>query len=190
MSTNIHAQTYWLLYFGSALQGVELPNADGASTAKEIDSLKQDVLDRDEEIKRLTSHLEAREEMAVGGGGGRVGAGGGGEGGSGEEGWEESDLLARLEVAEDRRMRAEEELKNLQSRLAERKKREKVTAWVGPGYGAVDWHAFAVDWGKHIYGMINDKLSSMLVMPSYVCRIAHSVNVYLQSLQIFCTLHP
>ena len=98
------------------LQGVELPNADGASTAKEIDSLKQDVKDRDEEIKRLTSLLEEREEMAVGGGGG--------EGGSGEEGWEESDLRARLEEAEDRRMRAEEELKNLQGRLTER---EKVT---------------------------------------------------------------
>ena len=119
----MHRHT-WLLYFGSALQGVELPNADGASTAKEIDSLKQDVLDRDEEIKQLTSHFEAREEMAVGGGGGRGGAGGGGEGGSGEEGWEESDLRARLEEAEDRRMRAEEELKNLQSRLTER---EKVT---------------------------------------------------------------
>ena len=103
---------------------MELPNADGASTAKEIDSLKQDVQDRDEEIKRLTSLLEAREEMAVGGGGGRVGAGGGGEGGSGEEDWEASDLRARLEEAEDRRMRAEEELKNLQNRLTER---EKVT---------------------------------------------------------------
>ena len=107
------------------LQGVELPNADGASTAKEIYSLKQDVQDRDEEIKRLTSLLEAREEMAVGGGGGgRGGAGGGGEGGSDEEGLEESDLRARLEEAEDRRMKAEEELKNLQSRLTER---EKVT---------------------------------------------------------------
>ena len=113
-----------LVYIGSALQGVELPNADGASTAKEVDSLKQDVQDRDEEIKQLTSHLEAREEMVVGGGGGRGGAGGGGEGGSDEEGWEESDLRARLEEAEDRRMRAEEELKNLQSRLTER---EKVT---------------------------------------------------------------
>ena len=168
---------------------MELPNADGASIAKEVDSLKQDVQDRDEEIKRLTGLLEAREEMAVGGGGGRGGAGGGegGEGGSGEEGWEESDLRARLEEAEDRRMRAEEELKDLQSKLTEW---EKVTAWAGPGYGAIDWHAFAVDWEKHIYGMINDKLSSMLVMPSYVCRIAHSVNVYLQSLQIYCTLHP
>ena len=106
------------------LQGVELPNADGASTAKEIYSLKQDVQDRDEEIKRLTSPLEAREEMAVGEGGGRGGGGGGGEGGSGEEEWEESDLRARLEEAEDKRMRAEEELKNLQSRLTER---EKVT---------------------------------------------------------------
>ena len=102
-----------------ALQGVELPNIDGASIAEEIDSQKQDVLDRDEEIKRLTSLLEAREEMVVGGG-----AGGGGEGGSGEKEWEESDLRARLEEAEDRRMRAEEELKNLQSRLTDR---EKVT---------------------------------------------------------------
>ena len=105
-------------------QGVELPNADGASTAQEVDSLKQDILDRDEEMKRLTGLLEAREEMAVGGGGGgRGGAGGGGEGGSGEEGWEESDLRARLEEAEDKRMRAEEELKNLQSRLTEREKK-------------------------------------------------------------------
>ena len=119
MSIDIHGSCTLVL------QGVELPNADGASTAKEIDSLKQDVQDRDEEIKRLTSPLEAREEMAVGGGGGGRGeAGGGGEGGSGEEEWEESDLRARLEEAEDRRMRAEEELKNLQSRLTER---EKVT---------------------------------------------------------------
>ena len=185
--------TYMHRHTGSCtlvLQEVELPNADGASIAQEVDSLKQDVQDRDEEIKRLTSLLEAREEMVVGGGGGRGGGGGGGEGGSGEEEWEESDLRARLEEAEDRRMRAEEELKDLQSKLAERKKREKVTAWAGPGYGAVDWHAFAVDWGKYSYGMINDKLSSMLVMPSYVCRIAHSVNVHLQSLQIYCTLHP
>ena len=186
-NTSIDIYTYIHGSCTLVLQGVELPNADGASTVKEIDSLKQDVQDRDEEIKRLTSLLEAREEMAVRGGGGRGGAGGGGEGGSGEEGWEESDLRARLEEAEDRRMRAEEELKNLQSRLTER---EKVTAWAGPGYGAVDWHAFAVDWGKHIYGMINDKLSSMLVMPSYVCRITHSMNVFLQSLQIYCTLHP
>ena len=127
-----HKHTYTDIH-GSCtlvLQGVELPNADGASTAKEIDSLKQDVQDRDEEIKQLTSLLEAREEMVVGGGGGR-GGGGGGEGGSGEEEWEESDLRARLEEAEDRRMRAEEELKNLQSRLAEREKREKVTALAG-----------------------------------------------------------
>ena len=102
---------------------MELPNADGASTAQEVDSLKQDVQDRDEEIKRLTSHLEAREEMVVGGGGGRGGAGGGGLGGSDEEGWEESNLRARLEEAEDRRMRAEKELKNLQSRLTEREKK-------------------------------------------------------------------
>ena len=109
MSIDIHGSCTLVL------QGVELPNADGASTAKEIDSLKQDVQDRDKEIKRLTSPLEEREEGA---------GGGGGEGGSGEEGWEESDLRARLEEAEDRRMRAEEELKNLQSRLTER---EKVT---------------------------------------------------------------
>ena len=138
-STHAHiitkAQTYMYGSCTLVLQGVELPNADEGSTAKEIDSLKQDVQVRDKEIKRLTSILEAREEMEVGGGGGRRGAGVGGEGGSGEEEWEESDLRARLEEEKDRRMRAEQVLKNLQSRLTEWEKdlqsrlteREKVT---------------------------------------------------------------
>ena len=86
------------------LQGVELPKADEASTVLHMDSLKQDVHDRDEEIRRLTSLLQTKEEMA--------GRGGGGERGRGE--LELSDVKAKLEEEKDRRLRSEEELKNLQ----------------------------------------------------------------------------
>ena len=65
---------------------MELPNADGASTAQEVDSLKQAVHNRDEE---LTSPLEARVELVVRGGEGEVG----GEGVSGEK-VEDYDLWA------------------------------------------------------------------------------------------------
>ena len=87
------------------LQGVELPKADEASTVQHMDSLKQDVHDRDEEIRRLTSLLQTKEEMAEG-------RGGGGERGGGEV--ELSDVKAKLEEEKDRRLRSEEELKNLQ----------------------------------------------------------------------------
>ena len=90
------------------LQGVELPKADGARTVQHVDSLKQDVHDRDEEIRRLTSLLETKKEVAQGRGGG------GGGGGGGEEAVELSDLKAKLEEEKDRRMRSEEKLKNLQ----------------------------------------------------------------------------
>ena len=84
------------------MQGVELLNADRACTAQEVDSLNQDVCDSKEEIRHFSSLLEAREEKEEG------------EWGSGhEEEWEMSDLTAKREEAEDRRMGAEEELKNL-----------------------------------------------------------------------------
>ena len=108
----IHKHTYSCTL---VLQGVELPSAEGVSTAREVDSLKQEIQDKDEEIKRLTTLLKAMEEMA----------GGEGEGGSSYMEWEVSDMRATLEDAVDRRMRAEEELKNLQSRLTERENQEK-----------------------------------------------------------------
>ena len=85
---------------------------DGASTIQQVDSLNQDIHERDEEIRRLISLLEAREDVAEGSGGG--GGGGGGEGESGHMEMEISDVRAELEEEKDKRMRAEEELKNLQ----------------------------------------------------------------------------
>ena len=82
------------------MQGVELPSADASH------ELEQDIRDREEEIHKLTSLLPTKEAE-------------GKERVSDEEEWEESDLRARLEEAEDRRMEAEEELKNQQSRAAE-----------------------------------------------------------------------
>ena len=84
------------------LQGVELPEADEASTAQKLDSLKQDVHNRDEEIRRLTSLLKTKEEVAEG------------RGGEGEREVELSDVKAKLEEEKDGRMRSEEELKSLQ----------------------------------------------------------------------------
>ena len=81
------------------VQGVELPDADGANTAQEIDALKQDVQDKAKEIKRLTSLLEAVDEMAVGGG--REDD----ESGYGEE----QDLWARMEEVKDMKVKVEKE---------------------------------------------------------------------------------
>ena len=92
-----------------------------------MDSKKQDICDRDEEIRQLTNLLETKE-MAGGGGGEVVGGNGRSDH---EEEFEMSDLRAKLEEAEDRRMRAEEELKILQSRLTEREDQEKVVdTWI------------------------------------------------------------
>ena len=105
-NTIMHKQVYMLQIRSTfVLQGVELPKADEASTVQHMDSLKQDVHDRDEEIRRLTSLLQTKEEMAEG-------RGGGGERGGGEV--ELSDVKAMLEEEKDRRLRSEEELKNLQ----------------------------------------------------------------------------
>ena len=79
-----------------ALQGVELFKADEATTVQQVDSLKLDVHARDEEIRRLTSLLKTKEEVEEGG---EV---------------ELSDMKAKLEEEKDRRMRSEEELKNIQ----------------------------------------------------------------------------
>ena len=85
---------------------MELAIADGAGTAQEVDSLKRDVLDRDEEIRRLTNLLETKEEVAEGRGVGE-------EGRRGVEEVELSDMRAKLEEEKDSRMRAEEELMNV-----------------------------------------------------------------------------
>ena len=106
-NTIVHKHVYMLQTCSTfVLQGVELPKADEASTVQHMDSLKQDVHDRDEEIRRLTSHLQTKEEMAEGRGGGER------EGGEVE--LELSDVKAKLEEEKDRRLRSEEELKNLQ----------------------------------------------------------------------------
>ena len=86
---------------------MELANADGAETAQEVDSLKRDVCDRDEEIRRLTNLLETKEEVAEGRGAGE-------EGRRGVEEVELSDVRAKLEEEKDSRMRAEEELMTIQ----------------------------------------------------------------------------
>ena len=91
---------------------MELSNADGASTVQQANSLKQDIHKGDEEIRRLTSLLETREDVAEGSGGG--GGGGGEEGESSPVEVEASDMKAKLEEEKDKRMKAEEELKNLQ----------------------------------------------------------------------------
>ena len=86
---------------------MELANADGAGTVQEVNSLKRDVCDKDEEIRRLTNLLETKEEVAEGRGGGE-------EGRRGVEEVELSDARAKLEEEKDSRMRAEEELMNVQ----------------------------------------------------------------------------
>ena len=90
-------------------KGVELPNADGVGAAQKVDSLKRDVHDRDEEIRRLTNLLETKEEVAEGRGAGE-------EGRRGVEEVELSDVRAKLEEEKDSRMRAEE-LMNVQVRI-------------------------------------------------------------------------
>ena len=85
---------------------MELANADGAGTVQEVDSLKRDVRDNDEEIRRLTNLLETKEVAE--------GRGAGEEGRRGVEEVELSDVRAKLEEEKDSRMRAEEELMNVQ----------------------------------------------------------------------------
>ena len=87
---------------------MELSNADGAGTVQQVDSLKQDIHERDEEIRQLTCLLETREDVAEGCGGG------GGVGESSPLEVEASDVRAKLEEEKDKKMKAEEELKNLQ----------------------------------------------------------------------------
>ena len=100
------------------LQGVELPTADVTST--EMDSLQQSIHDKDEEIKQLTRLLEAKEAEVE-------------ERRSGcEKELEDelrgkiSDLKAQLTEEEDQKMKVEEELKNLQSRVTEMEHKEMV----------------------------------------------------------------
>ena len=70
-------------------------------------SLKRDVRDRDEKIRQLTNLLETKEAVAEGR---RAGE----EGRRGVEEVELSDARAKLEEEKDSRMRAEEELMNIQ----------------------------------------------------------------------------
>ena len=81
------------------MQGVELPNADGANTAQEIEALKRDAQDKAKEIKRLTSLLEAVDKMEVGGGSEDD------ESGYGEA----EDLWARMEEVKDMKVKVEKE---------------------------------------------------------------------------------
>lgn len=86
-----------------------------ASAAQEMESLEQKVYDRDEEVRRLTNLLQAKEAE---------------EEKQREEYEKElddsdklrgeiSDLKAKLDEAEDRRLQAEEELENLRNRVEE-----------------------------------------------------------------------
>ena len=113
MHTMLHSYNSYT--FACILQKVlhEILPADGASTVRGVDSLEQDICDKDREIRRLTSLCEAKEKEVE-------------QGGSGCEeriDWargELSDMRAKLEEAEDRKMRAEEKLKTLQTRVMER----------------------------------------------------------------------
>ena len=115
-SMHCHASMF-LIHCTFGLQGMELPKSDETSAVLEIDSLRQDVQHRDEEIIRLAGLLKTKEEVKGNRGGG---IGGGGGGGGGEEGEscrvevEASDMRAKLEEEKDKKMKAEEELKNLQ----------------------------------------------------------------------------
>ena len=100
----------FLIYCTRVLQGMELPKSDESCTALEMDSLKQDVQHRDEEIIRLAGLLKTKEEVTGNCGGG----GGGGEGESSHVEVEASDVRAMLEEEKDKKMKAEEELKTLQ----------------------------------------------------------------------------
>ena len=85
---------------------MELPNA---GTSHEVE---QDLHDREEEVQQIANLLRVKEAEEKE------------RGNSDEEEWEESDLRARLEEAKDRRMRAEEELMNLISKVAEMENEE------------------------------------------------------------------
>ena len=102
----------FLIYCTRVLQGMELPKSDESSRALEMDSLKQDVQNRDEEIIRLAGLLKTKEVTGNRGGGG--GGGGGVEGESSHVEVEASDMRAKLEEEKDKKMKAEEELKTLQ----------------------------------------------------------------------------
>ena len=104
----------FLIYCTRVLQGMELPKSDESSRALEMDSLKQDVQNRDEEIIRLAGLLKTKEEVTGNLGGGGGGGGGGGEGESSHMEVEASDMRAKLEEEKDKKMKAEEELKTLQ----------------------------------------------------------------------------
>ena len=82
-----------------------LSNANGASTAQEVDSLKEDNHDRDEEIRQLSSLLEIKEEVAEGSGGG---------GGRGRGEWEISSVEVVHAKLEEEKISAEDMLRNLQ----------------------------------------------------------------------------
>ena len=85
----------------------------------EITSMKQNIHEKDEEIRQLTSHLEAKEAEEE-------------ERRSGHEKeldelrGEISDLKAQLTEEEDQKMKAEEELKDLQSRVTMMEHKEMV----------------------------------------------------------------
>ena len=85
---------------------MELPNA---GTSHKVE---QDVHDREEEVQQIASLLRVKEAEEKE------------RGNSDEEEWEESDLRARLEEAKDRKMKAEEELMNLMSKVAEMENEE------------------------------------------------------------------
>ena len=93
---------------------MELSTADMAS--KEMDSLKQNIRDKGDDIRRLAGLLVAKEAEEKE------------ERRSGQEKELEdelraeiSDLKVQLAEKEDQEMKAEEELKNLQSRVIEMK---------------------------------------------------------------------
>ena len=101
---------------------MKLPTADVTST--EIDSLQKKICDKDEEIRRLTHLLEAKEAEEEE------------ERRSGcekeledELRGEISDLKAQLTEEEDWKMKVEEELKNLQSRVTAMEHKEEVCRW-------------------------------------------------------------
>ena len=96
----------FLIHCTFVLQGMELPKSDETSAVLEMDSLRQDVQHRDEEIIRLAGLLKMKEVTGN--------RGGGGEGESSHMEVEASDVRAKLEEEKDKKMKAVEELKNLQ----------------------------------------------------------------------------
>ena len=115
---------------------MELPTADVTST--EMDSLQQSIYDKDEEIRQLTRLLatkEAEEEERRSGSEKEL---------EDELRGEISDLKAQLTEEEDQKMKAEEELKNLQSRVIEMEHKEVVVKL------EARWHV----WEKEIHCML------------------------------------